>query len=102
MKDKYDPLKPQSFIMYFDCNNQYGYRQNFFPRLRNIESIFFYSNSMSCPLPWRNFKLINNQEIEDEKKLQIWDKFIREIGDEEEKGYIFEVGALILIYDYIF
>lgn len=57
---------------------------------------------MSCPLPWRNFQLINNQEIEDEKQLQIWDKFIREIGDEEEKGYIFEVGALILIYDYIF
>ena len=58
---------------------------------------------MSCPLPWRNFQLImHNQEIEDEKNLQIWDKFIREIGDEEEKGYIFEVGALILIYDYIF
>jgi len=51
MGEDYDSSKPWKYIQYFDVNNQHGW-------------------AMSKPLPTREFKCINEEELED------WRSFI--------------------------
>ncbi|XP_072377324.1 uncharacterized protein [Diabrotica undecimpunctata] len=60
----FDPTKPETYIMYLDANNLYG-------------------AAMSQPLPWGNFRWLNEQEI---------DQFnVFNIDDDGQKGYVLEV-----------
>ncbi|XP_072376726.1 uncharacterized protein [Diabrotica undecimpunctata] len=60
----FDPTKPETYIMYLDATNLYG-------------------AAMSQPLPWGNFRWLNEQEI---------DQFnVFNIDDDGEKGYVLEV-----------
>lgn len=64
--DTYDPSRTNSFIIYLDCNNLYGY-------------------SMCQSLPYSDFKFMNRYEIDN---LQL---NLLSISDTAEKGYILEV-----------
>uniref|UniRef100_A0A6P7GY74 Uncharacterized protein LOC114344439 n=1 Tax=Diabrotica virgifera virgifera TaxID=50390 RepID=A0A6P7GY74_DIAVI len=60
----FDPQKAETYIMYLDGTNLYG-------------------AAMSQPLPWKNFKWLSDQEIE---QFNVFD-----IDDNGEKGYMLEV-----------
>ncbi|XP_050506238.1 uncharacterized protein LOC126884351 [Diabrotica virgifera virgifera] len=60
----FDPKKPETYIMYLDATNLYG-------------------AAMSQPLPWKNFRWLSDQEIE---QFNVFD-----IDDDSEKGYVLEV-----------
>lgn len=63
----YDPLMPESYIVYIDCNNLYGY-------------------SMSQTLPLSNFRFLNQIEID---KLDV-----NSVSDDSEFGFILEVDLI--------
>lgn len=65
--DSYDPSKINSFIVYIDCNNLYGY-------------------SMCQSLPVSNFRFLSNAEIESLN--------IKEVPDDAEYGFILEVDLV--------
>ncbi|XP_047039598.1 uncharacterized protein LOC124644335 isoform X1 [Helicoverpa zea] len=67
--DSYDTSSPNSFIIYLDCNNLYGY-------------------SMCQALPYSDFRFMNRKEIDD---LQL---NLTNISDTAEKGYILEVDLM--------
>ncbi|XP_047029015.1 uncharacterized protein LOC124636862 isoform X1 [Helicoverpa zea] len=67
--DSYDPSHPNSYIIYLDCNNLYGY-------------------SMCQFLPYSDFRFMNRREI-DHLQLNLED-----IGDDAENGYILEVDLI--------
>uniref|UniRef100_A0A6P7GNY9 Uncharacterized protein LOC114340369 n=1 Tax=Diabrotica virgifera virgifera TaxID=50390 RepID=A0A6P7GNY9_DIAVI len=60
----FDPKKPETYITYLDATNLYG-------------------AAMSQPLPWKNFRWLSGQEIE---QFNVFD-----IDDDSEKGYVLEV-----------
>lgn len=60
----YDSSKEDSFLVYLDCNNLYGY-------------------SMSQSLPYSNFRFLNHREVNELNIL--------EVDDDAEYGYILEV-----------
>ncbi|XP_050516477.1 uncharacterized protein LOC126891343 [Diabrotica virgifera virgifera] len=60
----FDPKKPETYIMYLDATNLYG-------------------AAMSQPLPWKNFRWLSDQEIEQFSVFYI--------DDDSEKGYVLEV-----------
>ena len=62
---EYDSQKPNSYLMYLDANNLYGW-------------------AMSQILPTHGFRWLNDEEIE---KLDI-----ENLRDDDEDGYIFEVN----------
>lgn len=64
---EHDPLLPESFIVYIDCNNLYGY-------------------SMCQTLPLSNFKFLSQTEIDELDIIGV--------PDDAEDGYILEVDLL--------
>ncbi|XP_049872417.1 uncharacterized protein LOC126380040 [Pectinophora gossypiella] len=64
--ETFDPSHPSSYIVYFDCNNLYGY-------------------SMCQTLPHSNFRFVNDSE------LKTLESNILNIMDDSENGFILEV-----------
>lgn len=67
MDDKYDPNKQTSYIIYLDCNNQYGH-------------------SMAQPLPYNGFKWADEREFVLPERIEC-------IPDDSKIGYFLEVDV---------